>query len=1132
MANLNPDQEQVASHRKGRIVVLAGPGSGKCVAGDTLIATPEGTLTEIARNDATRVIGFGAESVEGSDRTSVRVGEFVDSGIRQTRMVETVDGHRLIATLDHPIAVLDAKGVVVWRKMKDIRPGDHCAIVVERDWLWEGLDDDFYLMGLLLGDGSMASVTSSNKVGFTGQSFAAGGIYHKLSNAVFGRTGTPCRDARREELYNYVFHDVDVKNSIRKKFGDIDCYSHEKYLTREMLAGTRREVASLVRGLMDTDGHAGVRGAEITLSSERLIRQLQIVLLRLGVYSVVGEKTVNGISYYRLFISGSEYRQYMKAVGFSLGSKLADGMAATRKRPNANRIIPLQFETIRSLRDDISAEHRDWYCGKSGVVSNGIESVRLSRYLKVRKGSRQITRDTIDRLSRIFGSVGFSCPSLTRLEWLRDNFVFTEVASVSDSGNRRVYDYCIPGSHNFVSGGFLSHNTATLTERSCRLLSEGVVPSSMLQLTFTNKARDEMKERLLKKYGEGAAGVEISNFHGLCQKILRRYGKRLGLTVRFTVAGPDDQTSILRKIARKKYTSMGLDDKAVSEAVTIPKLKVWANALNHGRESLDLEGYLDDCENRDEEGRNFNQTTRWIMEEYLRVLKAQNQVDLSGMLSEVVYLLENHKEVRDELQARFQWIQVDEYQDTNGTQNRIVELIAGPEDNVLAVGDVDQSIYGFRGAGGMKAIEEFRANGNAKGGCKTVKLGTNYRSTPQIVELAKRLIRCAEKREEIPFKAHNADGDDPKYAAFVTVEKEGEMVVDAIEKLINEGMDRNQIAVLYRAASQSQPVEVELAKRNIPYRVSGGKSFYDRMEINDCLCMLKFLSNPKDMNAFSVICNKPARGLGEANVSKIEQFVEEQKTDGMHAITRPREVRVRVEHKSSYVEKGMTDGAIAACEQLEKVFSIDTTKYNAHECLRHMLGAMKYGEFLKEYYGKKGDRAVEERKETINRLLQTIDDFCRQNPRATISDYLQSIALFSDGDDADKDKPAVSLMTMHKSKGLEFDAVFVIGCEENLCPHERSIKDGEIEEERRIMYVAMTRARKRLRLTSAMIRRSTFDRDAPPKATVPSRFLTECQLLSMERCEELVAEAKQQVKAMQGSQNMQYRGSRPAYGRR
>ena len=673
-----------------------------------------------------------------------------------------------------------------------------------------------------------------------------------------------------------------------------------------------------------------------------------------------------------------------------------------------------------------------------------------------------------------------------------------------------------------------SGKTATLTERTCRMLAEGIPPGELLLLTFTNKARDEMKERLLKKFGEGAAGVFVSNFHGLCQKILRTYGKRLGYTGRFTVAGPDDQLSILKKIARKKYTALLHDDKAVSEAVTIPKLKQWMNALNNGRESLDLEGYLDGCEDRDAQNLTFNQTTRWIMAEYLKVLKAQNQVDLSGMLSEVVALLEEHKDVREELQARFKYIQVDEYQDTNGTQNRIVELIAGPEDNVLAVGDIDQSIYGFRGAGGMKAVEEFRSNGIAKGGCKTVKLGTNYRSTPQIVELAKRLIRCAEKREEIPFKAHNGDGDEPKYHAFTTVEEEAAKVVDAIQNLIYDGTSANEIAVLYRAAAMSQPVEVELAKRRIPYRVSGGKSFYDRTEINDCICMLKFLSNPKDMNAFTTICNKPARGLGDANVSKIEQFVEEQKTDGMHALTRPHEVRVRVEVKSGFAEKPLTDAAIDACVELEKVFSIDQKANNAADCLKHMLGTLKYAEWLKEHYGKKGDRAIEERRETINRLLQTIQDFCRENPRATISDYLQSIALFTDGDDADKDKPAVSLMTMHKSKGLEFEAVYVIGCEENICPHERSIKDGEIEEERRIMYVAMTRAKKRLRLTSAMVRRSTFDPDAPPKETKPSRFMTECQLLSMEKFEELVAEAKKQAAIVSQRMGM---GSGPSYRR-
>ncbi|HEX2973097.1 MAG TPA: ATP-dependent helicase, partial [Tepidisphaeraceae bacterium] len=375
-----------------------------------------------------------------------------------------------------------------------------------------------------------------------------------------------------------------------------------------------------------------------------------------------------------------------------------------------------------------------------------------------------------------------------------------------------------------------SGKTKTLTERTGRLIRSGVDPASILCLTFTNKARDEMRSRIIAVHGSLAERVFISNFHGLCGILLRRMGAPLGYNERMTICDSDDQADMLLQIARMK--GLGL---------TKPQGRLLSYMVNDWRENLGSPAQLEGLAPR-----RIRLSEVGVLRKYLQQLQQRNQCDFSGLLSETVRLLEQAPEVRQRLQKRFRFIQVDEYQDTNRAQNRIVELLAGEEDNVLAVGDGDQSIYEWRGAS-PDAIQQFIRNGEAKTGqCKVVKLGVNYRSTPQIVEVADRLIRHCSHRIPVDFTTVNRPGDPAKCGRFSKPEEEAEAIAGGIQNLIRSGTPLREIAIFYRTNDMSRLLEQSLAKRQIPCQVIGSGSYYDRMEVRDVLSMLRFLCSPFD----------------------------------------------------------------------------------------------------------------------------------------------------------------------------------------------------------------------------------------------------------------------------------------------
>ena len=623
-----------------------------------------------------------------------------------------------------------------------------------------------------------------------------------------------------------------------------------------------------------------------------------------------------------------------------------------------------------------------------------------------------------------------------------------------------------------------SGKTRTLTERTGRLMQTGVQPGHILCLTFTNKARDEMRVRIAAAHGPAAEAVFISNFHGLCGTVLRKMGSGLGYSGRMTVLDTDDQLDLILQIGRKKGVEL-----------TKPQGRLLGYICNDWRENLGDDAALDALA-----GSRLGSADKAIIREYVRTLRSRNQCDFSGLLSETVRLLHERDDVRQKLQNKFQFIQVDEYQDTNRAQNEIVELLTGPEDNLLAVGDGDQSIYEWRGAS-PDGIPRFIRNGEAKtGACKVIKLGTNYRSTPQIIAVADTLIRHCAGRIPVDFSTVHPPGEPVKLGGFRTPEEEADAVGGGINNLLRDGVAPRDVAVFYRTNDMSRLVEQSLAKRQVPYKVIGSGSFYDRAEVKDVLAMLRFLCNPKDGISFARIANKPARGMGDALIGKLEAYAEKRGIDLLEAMDDSRHPI------TDDAGKPLSDAGVRAIREARSIFDIPLAGHSVHKIVDEALRRTHYDEYLKDRYEDTGD--YEDRRRNVGELVNSIAQFCRSNPRATIADYLQSISLYTEADEAQDDN-AVRLMSLHASKGLEFDVVYMIGVEQGILPHQKAIEDrGDRgnDEERRLCYVGFTRARKILRVTWCQSRQDTFARAKTAKfrPTTPSKFLVEAGLMTLE----------------------------------
>ena len=635
---------------------------------------------------------------------------------------------------------------------------------------------------------------------------------------------------------------------------------------------------------------------------------------------------------------------------------------------------------------------------------------------------------------------------------------------------------------SLVIAGAGSGKTRVLTYKIAYLLSQGMKPWSIMALTFTNKAAREMKERIGKLVGDDLAQhLYMGTFHSIFSRILRAEAEHIGFNNNFTIYDESDSRSLLKAIIKE----MGLDDKAYKPAAVHARISMAKNNL------VTAEAYDSDPAILEQNKRAKMPAIGKIYVAYVQRCRQANAMDFDDLLMLTFQLFRDHEEIRQKYAGRFDYILVDEYQDTNHVQMSIVMQLCKEKLRVCAVGDDSQSIYSFRGAN----IDNILNYQKQLPGTQLFKLEQNYRSTQTIVEAANSLIHHNRNQIQKEVFSKNDKGEKIQYKPAYSDKEEALIVAKNIQRIKRQddcGYD--QFAILYRTNAQSRSFEEEFRKQGIPYRIYGGLSFYQRKEIKDIIAYFRLVANPDDEEAFKRIINYPARGIGAATVTKIADCAHQNQVSFWEVIG-------NVEHYGLNVNKG-TQTKLENFRLLISSFIDRSHTLDVYELGDAIIRESRISEDIMS--GKNADDLA--RQENLEEFLSGMQTFVagRQEEgrmdEAYLTDYLQDVALLTDADsEGEKDEPRVSLMTIHAAKGLEFATVFVVGLEENIFPSPlAAISVRELEEERRLLYVAITRAEKHCILTNAKNRfrygKMEFDN--------PSRFIDEIDASLIEGGEE------------------------------
>ncbi|HCE69561.1 MAG: ATP-dependent DNA helicase PcrA [Geobacteraceae bacterium GWC2_55_20] len=605
-----------------------------------------------------------------------------------------------------------------------------------------------------------------------------------------------------------------------------------------------------------------------------------------------------------------------------------------------------------------------------------------------------------------------------------------------------------------ILAGAGSGKTRVITNRIAHLIRErGVRPWNILAVTFTNKAAREMAERVQRLLGGGDTPL-ISTFHAACGRILRRDIHQLGFQSSFAIYDDRDSDRLLKDVINE----LDLDEKRFELKGVSARIDSFKNRGLFPEEIGSIPP-----------GDVYNQRVVEIYSAYQERLKKCNALDFGDLMIQTVRLLTRFPEVCNYYRERFQWILVDEYQDTNPVQYHLIRLLAGERRNLCVVGDDDQSIYSWRGAD-IRNILEFEKDFP---GVKIIRLEQNYRSTATILTAAGEVVKQNFGRKGKTLWTENPQGEPIRYERVESDREEARFVCREIARLRGSGIPLDEIAVFYRTNAQSRLIEDALVGEALPYHIVGGVRFYARMEVKDILAYLRVLDNPADEVSLKRIINVPARGIGNSTVDKISQQAA------------ARDVSFSDAMRDAAVEGVLTTGPrgrVASFVAMMERFRDLSASGNLAELARTVMQESGYLGRLKD--SRVDDDA--ERLENLEQLLAAIEEFSEKNPEAGLSEFLEQVSLVSDLEQGESGKASVTLMTLHAAKGLEFRAVFMIGMEERLFPHVRSLDDLDgMEEERRLCYVGMTRARERLYLLNAR-RRYLFGQE---QNNQPSRFL-------------------------------------------
>ena len=597
-----------------------------------------------------------------------------------------------------------------------------------------------------------------------------------------------------------------------------------------------------------------------------------------------------------------------------------------------------------------------------------------------------------------------------------------------------------------ILAGAGSGKTRVLTHRIAYLMDEkGVNPWNILAITFTNKAAQEMRERVDKLVGFGSESIWVSTFHSACVRILRRHIDNLGYDTNFTIYDTDDQKSLMKDVCRK----MNIDTKIYKERSLLAQ-------ISHAKDELLTP---DDMEMKAAGDYNMKKVAS-VYREYQAALRKNNALDFDDLIVKTVELFEKCGAVLEYYQERFKYIMVDEYQDTNTAQFKFISLLAQRYQNLCVVGDDDQSIYKFRGAniGNILGFEHVFPD------ARVIRLEQNYRSTRNILNAANQVIANNTERKAKTLWTENEEGSKVHFRQFLNAYEEAEYVAGEIGKLKRNGLGNyRDCAILYRTNAQSRIFEEKFIAANIPYKLVGGVNFYARKEIKDLLCYLKTINNARDDLAVQRIINVPKRGIGATTLGRVQDYA-----DNM-GISLYEALRVAEEVPSIGRSLSKIDGFVTFIQMLKSKSDVMTVE----EILQEVIDSTGYVAELEAEDTEESRARIENIDELISKTVAYQEAMEEQNQSATLSGFLEEVALVADIDTVDPDQDYVLLMTLHSAKGLEFPKVFMVGMEDGIFPSHMTISygdDGEMEEERRLCYVGITRAMKDLTLTCAQQR--------------------------------------------------------------
>lgn len=612
-----------------------------------------------------------------------------------------------------------------------------------------------------------------------------------------------------------------------------------------------------------------------------------------------------------------------------------------------------------------------------------------------------------------------------------------------------------------ILAGAGSGKTRVLTHRIAYLIDEEQVnPYNILAITFTNKAAGEMRERVDQLVGYGSESIWVSTFHSTCVRILRRYIDRLGYDTNFTIYDADDQKTVMKEVCKR----LDIDTKRVKEKTILGVISQCKNELVTAEEyEFKVQGDF------------TKKKMALAYKEYQNILKASNALDFDDLIMKTVELFKTCPEVLESYQNRFRYIMVDEYQDTNTAQFMFIGLLANTKErNLCVVGDDDQSIYKFRGANILNILNFEKVYPDAK----VIRLEQNYRSTQNILTAANEVIKNNVGRKRKSLWSERGDGSLLQLKQFENGYEEAEFVAKDIAKKKEEGdLQYRDFAILYRTNAQSRSFEEQMVARNIPYKLVGGVNFYARKEIKDILAYLKTIDNARDDLAVKRIINVPKRGIGLTTINKIQDYAYEHGLTFFDAAARVEEI------------PGMAR-SVAKIKGFVTMIAVERSKLAAKasimEILQDIMDNTAYEDMLRD----EGEEEAQARLENIDELISKVAAYEEEVDEPTLGGFLEEVALVADVDRLEEDTDRVVLMTLHSAKGLEFPHVYLVGMEDGIFPSYMTITSDdpeEIEEERRLCYVGITRAMNELTLSCARVRRLRGEN----QYNKPSRFLKE-----------------------------------------